>query len=944
MGRTSKPVILVLLLVILLDNLKTSEAQRSLQHWKRDLEHRIRIYEDHQNAIHNIIASSIYAPSRDNIRLGEPIRVSSNGNVRFSDLIVPAGALKLSSHLVGPTVHILVNKTKSYVNAKANELWHIQSQLVTIISQLDDPGQQYIYKGVRGAPQPQNNFTHVIMGTRVFRQAQYAHSIEAKAVSIAKINSTDVSRVIDDTYLRNTKLGVYDRQHRLFFEGRKTFWNTVFSKPLKSGCCDRLKPIHTSRMMMRSTDQDVLAPILVHSRVSPLPGSAAIIRQLSTKYLYNRPIDLTPRPPSRPDDIGILPPTVAPNNFIHLHNLISIRQYGQPEILKAIVFANTVNIDEALLSNSFIDNRLVIGIASLPEFAFDLAHDNYLLKFSILPRNFSQPSQHVSGTVILDSDANFLAGIQAPSVNRLSNFRGFISESIVYTNRPATIKGPIQFNALPTMLNVAAPSTSRRSQNVLILHASQGLEVELVNGMRIPQDLVLLPSSRRPGNVAIKPTDLIHVRGPRRFANQIVCYDALSVNGLVNGIELPAGVIPLHLNDFMSTVGYSNLWFMDGISMHHMTIQAGRFDDIDMKDVNGGAQSIILNSMSTDQQDGTTLIRAPLRVMNLHLINDLARSGQATGRLNGFRPQEVLELNSRYQYEILHGPKKFLAPVEASECIFNDINQVANWTNHLIRIDKPNTVQTVHTKLAFTNLPTEGDGSQQASEASIDRLHIEFQRETESVHYAQNWNFSPEFYLLHQALMRSSSNYTGGRYRVLNQLKLIHPSGGLVNNIPLSDIIRLDQPFNFADVFTMVGKVEVLGSLGADRIQSNYPIDAMDLMQFNKYRIPIMGSSLAPIRLNSFVLSQDNQASFVQCRLLNGLPLNEFVHSIMSLTRPQAVAGSLVFQSPVSFEGMVRTKSSLGGIKNFQQFAQNLKNAKYTFEDGLQCNSVIIKN
>lgn len=139
----------------------------------------------------------------------------------------------------------------------------------------------------------------------------------------------------------------------------------------------------------------------------------------------------------------------------------------------------------------------------------------------------------------------------------------------------------------------------------------------------------------------------------------------------------------------------------------------------------------------------------------------------------------------------------------------------------------------------------------------------------------------------------------------------------------------------------MVGKVDV-DTVRAGRIQSNYPIDAMDLVQFDKYRIPIVGSR-TPIRLNNLVLTSTNRVSFVRCQMLNGISFNEFVYSIMSLTRPQEILSNLVFGAPVNLEGMVRTESSLNGIKNFKQFAAHLKKAKYSFDNGLQCNSVMIK-
>lgn len=909
----------------------TASAQRSLHHWKRDLEYRLTLYRNQRNAIDNIIASSIY-PARGQIN--GPIRITSNGNVRFSDLIVPVGSLVLDSHIAKPTVRIMVDKTQSYVTSKLNELFQIRSQLDVIHRQLDDPSQKFIYKGLRDGPHPQYNFTNKILGTRIFKQVHYAHIVESHNVSLKRINYTNVDRVINETYMLNPQFNLVDSDGRLFFEGRKTFWNTVFSRPLKSGCCDRLKPLHTSRMMLRSINQDVLAPVLIYSR-DAYNGQSAIIRQLTTNQIYNRILAMAPRSLMRqPDNIGLLPS--APENFIRLPNLISIRQLDQPQILKTVVFKNMLHVDEAYLSNSYVDSRLVIGFLSVPGLRFDLSHDNYLLRFMATKNNTSFVQQ-VRGSVVVGSSTHFVAGVDADIVNRVENFNRFIQEAVVRIDRPATIRGTVQFNALPALLNPMA-GPSRSPQNVLVMHVGRGLEVGLVNGMRLPQHIVLLPVAGYQNPRTLKPTDLIHVHGPRHFTNQIVFHELVQVSGLINGMQMPGGVIPLHLNDFMGSIGYSNLLFMDGISVHHMTVQGGQFDDIILRDVYGDAQSLIVRSVLSFLPDGSQLIRAPIQIVNLNLIG----RGPNQGLLNGFRPQEVIEL-SKYPFDSLHGKKTFLAPVEAVDCVFNAINQVANWTNHLIRTDRPNTVQTIHTKLAFTHPQSYTDNMTHRMPASVNINHfkVEFYPDNNPTNYINNWQFSPEFYIMHQALLRGMANNTGGRYRVLNQVRLMHPSGGFVNNIALNDIVTLDVPFRFADRFVMVGKVQVMGSVRADRITSNYPIDAMDLIQFNKYRIPIAGSR-TPIQLSNLVLGQENRASFVQCHMLNGVPLSEFANSIMSLTRPQVVDSNLVFGSLIDFEGMLRTESALNSIKDFRRFATNLKNAKYSFENGLQCSSVVI--
>lgn len=956
------PLVIYIALVVSSLLFSPAEAQRSLGHWKHDLEQRLSIYQNHLNAIHNIISSSINP-------IG-PIRVPSRHTLRFSDLIIPGHSLQLDSSMGPGAAQILAEKTHNYVTAKTSELNQIQHQLESIRIQLDHSANQYIYKGQRYGPQQvPRNYSMPILGTRVFKQAQYVNFVESRNITLKYINNTNVDRVIDDTYLRNTKFPVRDSKGRPYFEGRKTFWNTVFLRELESGCCGRLKPLDTTKMMLRSIPQRVEAPVLIQPggrahNAGQLLSSTALIRQLTVTQLHNRHVALNPTLPPRgqrlaPGDIGLLP-SPPPENFIQLNNLINIVQpVDGAEILKTLVFKSPLAIDEALLSNSYIDNRLVIGIATMPGFYFDLSHQNYLLRYADHLRNYTGPMQRVSGALVVNGPTSFLSGADASNVNGIDNFNQFLRESLVNINRPSIIHGPVQFNALPAVLNPPAsinqPAGSRPPQNVLIMQVMRGMDIGSINGMRIPQDLVILPSASVTGDqntrLALKPYQVVHVRGSRHFAHRVVMKDLLNVNGTINSIPMPSGVIPLHLNDFIESVGYSNLWFIDGISVRHLTTQGSHFDRIHLGQVSDGAQSLVVRTTLLEQPDGSTLLRAPLRVKNLNLIY----AGPKLGLLNGFRPQEVLDLNLRYPYETIYGGKTFLNSVEATECFFNDINQVANWTNHLIRIDRPSTIQTVYTRLAFMGshpmapprpmaYPNSNSSSMTspASAVNIDRMNVEFYPDNNPVNYQQNWNFSPELYLMQQALTRNLKNSTGGRYRV-NQVRLIDPSGGRVNHIPLGDIVTKDRPFRFADTFTMVGKVEVATTLQANRIQSNYPIDAMDLVQFDKYRIPIIGNTRAPIRLNNLVLGEENRATSVLTRLLNGISFSEFASSIMSLTRPQEIHSNLVFTSPVSFEGLVKTKSSLNGIKNFGQFAESLRNARYSFEEGLQCSSVAVR-
>lgn len=921
-----------LLIFFLLNNISynsnVANGQRGLLNWQKDLQYRLGSYRNQLRIIDDIIRSSIYSAKES---INGTARVTAKNNVRFSDLIIPKGALILDSPVARPAVGLLLNRTQGYVNTKLRELAQVDSQLLAIRSKLHDPVNQFIYKGRPNMPVPQINFT-LITGTRVFKQFQYARMIDARNTDLKLINYTNVEHVINETYMENPKFKLVDSEGRLFFDGRKTLWRSVFQRQLQSGCCDRLKPLHTNRMMRKSTNQEILAPVMFQPR-DPLARQLVVIRNLASAQLYNRILTVGYMA-NRPQDTGLVPS--IPENYIQINQLVGIKQLNQPEILKTIVFKDIVLIDDAQVHFS-PDNKLLIDFASPAGLRLDLDHSSYLLKFSN-SRNTTF-DQKVAGRVVINGDTHFINGLFADVVNQVPNFDLFLRENVVRIDRPAIIRGSVQFNALPSIFPPTSPS--RPPHNVPILQVIEGLDVGLLNGMRLPYDVVILP----PATNAIKPFESITIRGPRLFTGQLRFGDLVQVRKQVNGLNLPDGVIPLHLHDFMSSVGSSNIWFMNGISVHHLTIQGGQLDDIMLRDVHGDAQSLLVRSAIVRQPDGTDLIRAPLRVLNLRLLG--VKSDQ--GLLNGFRPEDVIEL-ARHQVDTVMGKKTFLAPVEAIDCFFNDINQLANWTNHLIRIDRPNTVQTIYTKPAFVppivQMNFSSAGNYQSpqlynppSSINITRLDVEFYPNNNPQNYLHNLNFSPELYILHQALARGIANQTGGRIRVLDRVEL--PKTARINGIFLDDIVTLDKPFRFADRFVMVGKVEVRDSLRADRITSNYPIESMDIVQFDKYRIPILGSR-SPIKLNNLALSINNQASFVRCQLLNGVHFTEFVNSIMSLTRPQQVQSSLVFGAPVNLDGMVRTESSLNGIKDFRRFARELKTSQYSFEDGLQCNTVVI--
>lgn len=538
--------------------------------------------------------------------------------------------------------------------------------------------------------------------------------------------------------------------------------------------------------------------------------------------------------------------------------------------------------------------------------------------------------------------SHFLRGLDGDVVNGIPEFGQYINGNVVRLNENVTIRGSVYFTALPAVVN-PPDRIANGVGDVPIMFVHSGLNVGRVNGLRIPEDLIFLP----PSPLAYKFGSVIRISGPKIFKGQVVMKDLVQVDGLINGIPMPYGVIPLHLNDFMSSVGPSNLWFVDGIAANQMTVQSGQFDEISIRD--SDTQNIFMRSVFVPQADGSHFIRAPLRISNLRMF--ARRPDQ--GLLNGFRPQGLLELLQRPIDATIAGLKTFVGPVEADECVFHDLNSLSNWPNHLIRIDRPNLIQNVHTRLAFSQplmIAELGNSTSylasqlrqnMSSSIAVDHFRVEFHQD-DLANHMYNWNFSPEFYVMRQALIQLAAGTANGRYRVVDQVVLINQNRSLVNGVSLNDIVLLTEPFRFAQGFVMVGKVSVASKLRADRITSNYPLDVMDLVQFSKLRIPTMGSR-SPIRLTNLVLSTNNRAAFVQSRMINGISFTEFASSIWSLTRPQVVKANIVFKSPVSFEGMIRTGSSFNGIRDFREFTSRLKNARYTFEDGLQCNSVIIK-
>lgn len=928
-------------------------TQRNLLVFKQDLEYRLGSYLNQRRTIDDILTSSI-SPNQQQQQQQQQVYpgltkiAHTGGRIRFTDLIITNGSLILDRHNARPTVRMLVNKTRDYVAAKMNELYQVRSQLDSVKHQIDT--HQYIYKGLPNGPTLPVDNRKIIRGTRLFKQFIYGRAIQSQRIQVAQVNYTNVDHVINETYMANAKVGLLDPQSRLFFEGKKTFWHTTFTGHLRSGCCHRLKPFHTDKMMRKSKYQEILAPIMFHTN-DMQHKSPIYIRNLTVPQMYNRILAFG-LINNRPDNNGLIPS--PPENFINMENLIHIR--GHPldiaPIPKRLIFKDVTLIDQARLYSPVNDRALSIGLANEPGFLFDLNHHNYLLKFMNIRGRMQQPNattipmQFVAGTTIINSEAYFQDLIDANLVNRIPRFDLFIRNNVVRIDRPAMIRGPVQFSALPTIFTNAA-GFAQPPRSVPIMMANKELKVGSVNGMRIPEDLVFLP----PSPYALPPNQVIHVRGPREFVNR-VNFEHLHVYKKVNEMVLPQEAIPLHLNDFISSTGNSNLMFVDGIVGQHLTVHGGHFDNIQIRD--SDAQNIIMRSVFMLQPDGSHLVRAPLHINNLRL---LAKSPN-TGLLNNFRPQTLLELTKQPVDMPLFGNKQFLGLVEADDCIFNQVNDIENWSNHLIRIDRPNLIQNVHTRLAFNQvmvpganvsanqplqLPTPQAQPQLLGSVDIARFRIEFYPD-DSVNQPDNWNISPEFYMMNQALIKALNNNTAGRYRVLDQVRLIDQRGqmvGRVNGIDLNDIVTLDKPFRFSEGYVMVGKVVVDGNLRASRISSNYPLDVMDLVQFSQFRVPIMGSR-APIKLSSLVLGTNNRANFIQSNMLNGISFNEFVASIMSLTRPQVVESSLIFNMPVTFESFIRTGSSVNNIKNFKHLVGYLKNARYTFEDGLQCNSVNI--
>lgn len=924
-------------------------AQRSLLHWKRDLENRLKLYETRRNEINQIIASSIVSQRRLPPSIADsgqrPTFVASN--VHFTDLIVSDGSLRFEQQVAQQTVNVMLNKTAGYIGSKMSEVYEITSNLGNIRRNIVESRARFIYKGsprLSNQPAPLYYNTTRISGLRVFSQVGHIHAVNSQRVEVSRINATDVNQVLAETYMENPSLSLEDPQGRLYFEGTKTFWNTTFLGQLRSGCCDRMRPLHTSRMMLRSKIQEVSAPILVRSASQPGPNrDPVVIRRLMSARLTSRRMLATPRPGSL---------LVSPiSSSIMTHDVIKLNEsINHPEIQKTIVFAGGVSVDSATLQT--YGNKLTIYIngPNAPNgTAFTLNHDNYLLRHPSSSADYQQiaarGAQHIMGSVVFDGEVTFGSSVNPlESVNSVANFGSFLANDIVRIDRAGLIRGPVRFGATIGGYNYPSGAKVMQPSNEII-RVAQRLNVSLVNGMRWPQDLLVLP---------LNPLQVVHVSGRRLLSGNIVFNSHLTVRGRVAGMRIPEDVIPLHLDDrYDFGPNETALFFSDGIDTDHLSVLSGQFDDINLSDVHGNEQDLILRSMLATLPDGTHIIRAPLHVQNLHLIGSRANEGL----LNGIRPQDIIELKIRdptsphHRESIINGRKTFLNEVEVTDCRFDNINDLYNWTHQLIRIDRP-IAQTVSSRVAFVQPPSSAL-QYDSPVVRVNKMRVDYELENgNQASYARNWNFSPELYIINQALARNAANYTKDRYRVVQQVKLlphvVQQRVGRVNGLELGDIIRLDEPFKFIDRYVLVGKVDVRGTIQADRIRSTYPLDNMDLNQFANYRVPLWSTSpslaggLTPIRLSSVVLAGENRASYLQSQLVNGLVFNEFVNSTMSLTRPQVVDRRLVFKAPTNFEAMVKTHSSFNGIKHFKDFAGRLQQARYTFEDGLQCNAVVL--
>lgn len=278
-----------------------ADAQRSLSHWRRDLDHQLGLYSGQLGQIQGILNSAINVQRR----------VPSANNVRFSDLIIPTGALILDSQVARSTVRIMINKTQTYVASKMNELYQIQSQLAVIKRQVRNASRTFVYKGTFNDSLPQNQpyiIPNRMGGTRIFKQFMYGRYVESKETQLREINYTNVDHVINETYLENQQIGAFDSKQRIFYEGRKTFWKSIFTNKLQSGCCDRLKPIHTNQMMTRSSTQHILAPVLFHTNARQQP---VVINILVTDQgpLHNRFLahSTIRRGPNLPDIHELMP-------------------------------------------------------------------------------------------------------------------------------------------------------------------------------------------------------------------------------------------------------------------------------------------------------------------------------------------------------------------------------------------------------------------------------------------------------------------------------------------------------------------------------------------------------------------------------------------------------------------------------------------------------------
>lgn len=880
------------------------------------------------------------------------------GTGYFNKLVVSQGSLILTRQVSPATHHVLDNKTRNYVSSKLTEVQRIQNVIDSIQRTLKDPNKAFVYKGNHQQKHPnshlyqsqqhhlgpygnrQTNGAIVFSGKKLFNQFAYANSITSNRVDLKSINNSYVERVLDRAYMKHYQHSLFDSQKRLYFEGSKTISSSVFLNDLHSGCCGRLKPIHTDRLLTKSSNQTIPATVYLltphhqrHHRQAGLPPPTHVsINTLNFDQLLERTLTLgLTKTRSGLKLLKILPSPVSSN--VQLADLIYIRQHQQHlqnsqalvQIPKSLLFTSIISVENLNLnfasSNPYGFARILIGPTSGKFLA--LSPNDFLLQ---TPPSNPQTSSQSIVNLRVSSASVFEADLVASSLNEVGNFVQFVMNSLARIDRQTAINGPIQF---------LSSHSHHDGQNLygqpLAVVNKQVIITRTLNALNLLQDLIQIKY----------PSNHLTIRGPLVFNNSRINMDFVTVTSHINGLSIPNDVVPLNLNDAINNLGSSNLVFLDGINVNQLTVRNRYFDKLHLSDAFEDAESFILRTSFIPTPDGKHIIKAKLIVVDLVL----SASGSNRGSINGFRPNEIINFANIRQESIL-GTRFFNDHIEAGDCHFQNLNNMNNWANHLIRTDRPKFVQTVHTNLVFSS----GHQLSQsftpgADTVTTNTFNVGFLPNMNEANYMLNYNAYPELYTINQVLFKAT-NQEERRLRV-EHVRLLNPRGkGLVNGIPTNLVQRLDQTNFVPGKAIFVGKVYITNDMQARYVTSSYPIEGLDLDQFDKYRIQFRSNGRVnyenPVRVNNLVLTGLNLASTVRFSSLNELIFDQYINSVMSLTRPQFVRNPMIFLNTVNFFGHISSNSSLNNIDSTSFLGQKVRDTIYKFNEGLECQRVYL--